>query len=151
MSPGPETPTWQRRLTVAAARQRVCARELERAIYQAATQGGLSQREISELVGIHSQPTVQRNLRRFSEDPSLLDQTPADVIDQRTAEVIDRDEMMYRLLNWKYSFGAVVHVAGVATDAYGRSSWDDIEAAFYRGLLDDEEFQQLAEQHLNGA
>jgi hypothetical protein len=56
--------------------------------------------------------------------------------------------MMERLLNWKYSFGGVVRIAGVATDAYTTGDWDDIEMAFSRGLLSDDEFQALAERQL---
>lgn len=141
--------TAQRRLAAKAARQRIDERELERAIYQAANHAGLSQRQISDSVGIHSQATVQRILRRLTEDPSLLDETPAEIIDRRAAGMIDDHEMMDRLLNWKYSFGGVVRIDGVATDAYTTGDWDDIEMAFYRGLLSDDEFQALATRHLN--
>jgi hypothetical protein len=140
--------TAQKRLAVKAARQRIDERELERAIFQAANHAGLSQRQISDIVGIHSQATVQRILRRLTEDPSLLDETPAEIIDRRVAGMIDDHEMMERLLNWKYSFGGVVRIDGVATDAYTTGDWDDIEMAFYRGLLGDDEFQALATRHL---
>jgi hypothetical protein len=138
----------QERLAVKAARQRIDERELERAIYQAATREGLSQRRISDIVGGRSQATVQRILRRLTEDPSLLDETPAEIIDRRTAGMIDDHDMMERLLNWKYSFGGVVRIDGVATDAYTTGDWDDIEMAFYRGLLSDDEFQALAGHQL---
>jgi transposase len=59
--------TAEKRLAVKAARQRVDERELERAIYQAANHAGLSQRQISDIVGIRSQPTVQRILRRLTD------------------------------------------------------------------------------------
>jgi predicted XRE-type DNA-binding protein len=136
------------RLAVNAARQRIDERELERAIHHAANHAGLSQRQISDIVGIRSQPTVQRILRRLTEDPSLLDETPAEIIDRRGAGLIDDHDMMERLLNWTYSFGGVVRVEGVATDAYTTGDWDDIEMAFYRGLLSDDEFHALAERHL---
>jgi hypothetical protein len=140
--------TAEKRLAVEAARQRIDERELERAIYQAANHAGLSQRQISDIVGIRSQATVQRILRRLTDDPSLLEETPAEIIDRRVAGMIDDHEMMERLLNWKYSFGGVVRIDGVATDAYTTGDWDDIEMAFYRGLLSDEEFQSLATRHL---
>ncbi|OIN78874.1 winged helix-turn-helix domain-containing protein [Mycobacterium malmoense] len=140
--------TAQERLVAKAARKRVDERELERAIYQAANHAGLSQRQISDIVGIHSQATVQRILRRLTEDPSLLDETPAEIIDRRAAGMIGDRSMMERLLNWKYSFGGVVRIDGVATDAYTTGDWDDIEMAFYRGLLSDDEFQALAARHL---
>jgi transcriptional regulator with XRE-family HTH domain len=143
-----DTITARERLAVNAARQRIDERELERAIHHAANHAGLSQRQISDIVGIHSQATVQRILRRVTEDPSLLDETPAEIIDRRAAGMIDTDDMMKRLLNWKYSFGGVVRIDGVATDAYTTGDWDDIEMAFYRSLLSDDEFQALAEHHL---
>jgi Homeodomain-like domain len=138
----------QERLAVKAARQRIDERELEHAIYQAATREGLSQRRISDIVGGRSQATVQRILRRLTEDPSLLDETPTEIIDRRTAGMIDDHDMMERLLNWKYSFGGVVRIDGVATDAYTTGDWDDIEMAFYRRLLSDDEFQALAGRQL---
>lgn len=141
--------TAQERLAVKAARQRVDERDLERAIYHAAIRDGLSQRQISDIVGGRSQATVQRILRRLTEDPSLLDETPAEIIDRRAAGMIDDNDMMERLLNGKYSFGGVVHIDGVATDVYTTGDWDDIEMAFYRGLLSDDEFQALATRHLN--
>ena len=99
-------------------------------------------------MGIRSQATVQRILRRLTDDPSLLEETPAEIIDRRVAGMIDDHEMMERLLNWKYSFGGVERIDGVATDAYTTGDWDEIEMAFYRGLLSDEEFQSLATRHL---
>lgn len=141
-------PTAQGRLAVKAARKRLDERELEREIYQAANHEGLSQRQISDIVGIHSQATVQRILRRLTENPSLLDETPAEIIDRRTAGIIDDRDMMERLMNWKYSFGGVVRIDDVATDAYTTGDWDDIEMAFYRGLLNDDEFQTLATRQL---
>ncbi|ART73310.1 winged helix-turn-helix domain-containing protein [Mycobacterium dioxanotrophicus] len=138
----------QQRLTARAARQRIDERELERAIYQAANHAGLSQRQISDIVGIHSQATVQRILRRLTEDPALLEERPAEIIDRRAAGLINTKDMMDRLLNWRYSFGGVVRIDGVATDAYATGDWDEIEMAFYRGLLSDDEFQALAARHL---
>jgi hypothetical protein len=138
----------QERLTVIAVRLRVDERDLERAIFEAANHAGLSQRQISGIVGIHSQATVQRILRRLVEDPALLDETPAEIIDRRAAGLTDTEDMMDRLLAWTFSFGGVVRVDGVATDAYAAGDWDEIEMAFYRGLLSDDEFQALVTCHL---
>ncbi|OSC22344.1 winged helix-turn-helix domain-containing protein [Mycobacterium vulneris] len=139
----------QKRLAAKAARQRVYERELEREIYDAAVVQGLTQRQISELVGNQSQATIQRILRRVVEDPTKLDVTPAEIIDQRSAGIITTEEMMHKLLNWTYSFGHVAHIDGVATDAYITGDWDSIEMAFYRGQLTDDEFQQLADRQLH--
>jgi len=136
----------EQKLAAIAARRRVADRELEREIYEAATIQGLSQRQISDLVGNQSQATIQRILRRVNEDPSQLDIKPAEVIDQRTAGIITTEQMMDKLMNWQYSFGGVVRIGGVATDAYMTGDWDAIEMAFYRGQLSDKEFQKLADR-----
>ncbi|SIH25741.1 Uncharacterised protein [Mycobacteroides abscessus subsp. abscessus] len=135
------------RLSRKAARQRVDERDLERAIYQA-QQAGHTHRQISDIVGTCSQATVQRILRRITEDPALLEETPAEIIDRRAAGMIGSEEMMAKLLDWKYSFGGVVRVDDVATDAYTTGDWDSIEMAYYRDLLSEDEFQELAERHL---
>lgn len=139
----------QRRLAAKAARQRVDERELEREIYDAATVQGLTQRQISDLVGTQSQATIQRLLRRVSEDPNQLDETPAEVIDKRTAGIITTEEMMNTLLTWHYTFGQVARIGDVATDAYITGDWDAIETAYYQGQLTDDEFQQLADRQRN--
>lgn len=134
-------------LAAEAARQRVGERELVRKMYHAANYDGCSQREISDIIR-RSQATVQRILRRVTNDPTLLDETPAEIIDRRTAGLITGEEMMERLENWTYSFGDVVRVRGVTTDAYTTGDWDDIELAYYRGQLTDEEFQALASRQV---
>jgi hypothetical protein len=136
----------RKRLATKSARQRVYERELEREIYDAAVVQGLTQREISELVGNHSQATIQRILRRIAEDPTKLDVKPAEIIDRRTAGMITAEQMMDELLTQTFSSGRVARVDGVAADAYITGDWDSIEMAFYRGLLTDDEFQRLADQ-----
>jgi hypothetical protein len=134
------------RLAAIAARRRVADRELEREIYEAATIKGLSQREISDLVGNQSQATIQRILRRVSDDPSQLDPKPPEIIDRRTAGLITTEQMMKLLMDWRYCLGGVVRIGGVVTDAYTTGDWDAIEMAFYRGQLSDDEFQRLADR-----
>ena len=41
-----------------------------------------------------------------------------------------------------------MRIRGVATDAYTTGDWDDIEMAYYRGQLTDEEFQALASRQI---
>jgi hypothetical protein len=89
---------------------------------------------------------VQRTLRRITADPSLLEETPGEVIDRRAAGMIDDQVMMDNLLDRTYSFGRVPSIDGVATDAYMPGDWDEVETAYYRDLLSDEEFDQLMEQ-----
>lgn len=138
----------QKRLAAKAARQRVNDRELEREIYDAAVVQGLSQRQISQLVGRQSQASIQRILRRIADDPTRLDVKPAEIIDQRTAGIISTAQMMQKLLDSTYSVGHVVRIDGVATDAYIAGDWDSIQNAFFRGQLTDDEFQRLADHQL---
>lgn len=126
-----------------AARRRLDDREIFRAIHRA-VRAGLSQRQISDIVGNLSQATVQRIIRRIAGNPSLLRETPAEIVDRRAAGFIDDHTMMDRLLNWKYSFGAVPRVDDVATDAYMTGDWDEVESAYYRDLLSDDEFAALS-------
>lgn len=133
-------------LVRAAARCRVTDLELRRAIVRAAD-GGMSQRQISAIVGTQSQATIHRILQHFSGNRSLLEETPAEVIDKRTAGLLGDSEMMTRLANWDYTFGRVACVDGVATDGYIGGSWDDIELAYYCNLLSDDEFARLVERN----
>ncbi|WP_162296747.1 winged helix-turn-helix domain-containing protein [Mycobacteroides abscessus] len=131
-----------------AARCRSNVRELERTIYQAAACAGLSLERISDIVGIHSPSTIQRILRRFTANPSLLHQTPSELIDRRAAGLVTDAQTMNVLLGWNYTFGAVARVKGVATDGYETGDWEDIELAYYRNLISDNEFQQLTARRL---
>lgn len=139
----------RKRLAAISARQRIYERELEREIYDAAVVQGLTQREISDLVGNFSQATIQRILRRFVDDPTKLEAKPAEIMDRRTAGIITTDEMMEKLLGWKFGLGEVARINGVATDAYVAGDWDSIETAFYRGQLTDDEFQRLADHQFH--
>lgn len=110
--------------------------------------GLVSQRQISDIVGTLSQATVQRIIRRLAANPSLLRETPAEIIDRRAAGFIDDRAMMKRLINWQYSFGVVPRIDGVATDAYTTGDWGEVESAYYRDLVSDEEFAQLSKRQL---
>ncbi|OBJ89084.1 hypothetical protein [Mycobacterium asiaticum] len=134
------------RLSAWAAHLRVAEKDLQREIYHAAHVVGLPQRVISEVVGSISQATVQRIIRRIDKDPSRLEESPAEVIDRRAAGLIDDETMMDRLLHRTYSFGHVPSIDGIATDAYVPGDWDQIETAYYRDLLSEEEFTQLMER-----
>lgn len=125
-----------------AARRRLDDRATFRAIDHA-VRAGLSQRQISSIIGSLSQASVQRIIRRLAANPSLLCESPAEVIDRRAAGDINDQTMMEKLVSWKYTFGGVPRVDGVATDAYMSGDWDEIESAYYRELLSDEEFATL--------
>lgn len=79
-----------------------------------------------------------------------LHRPPLVLIDLRDAGKIDTKTMMQQLLDLDYTDGYVPEVNGVATDAYERGSWDDIEYAFQQNRLTFEEYSQLFEAHRAG-
>lgn len=132
-------------LDAVAARSRVDDTDLLRALAHA-NLAGLVQREMTAIVGV-SQSTIHRLLRRIADDPDVLEVTPTEVIDRRTAGRTTSEEMMRTLLNWPYTFGHVPDSSGTSTDAYVPGSWDEIERAYYRGHLSDDELAQLMARH----
>ncbi|MFC9355847.1 helix-turn-helix domain-containing protein [Rhodococcus sp. NPDC057014] len=132
-------------LDAAAARRRVADLDVLRAVAEA-NAAHITQRVIHEHIGI-SQPTIHRMLRTVLENPALLDRTPTEVIDRRTAGQISDTEMMQVLLDWHFTFGRVPVSGGVSADAYEAGSWDEIERAYYRGLLTDDEIGRLMERN----
>jgi len=132
-------------LDAAAARRRVADLDVLRAVAEA-NAANITQRVIHEHIGI-SQPTIHRMLRTVLENPALLDRTPTEVIDRRTAGQISDDEMMQVLLDWHFTFGRVPVSGGISADAYESGSWDEIERAYFRGLLTDDEIGRLMERN----
>lgn len=132
-------------LDAAAARRRVADVDILRAVAEA-NAANITQRVIHEHIGI-SQPTIHRMLRTVLENPALLHRTPTEVIDRRIAGQIGDDEMMQVLLGWPFTFGRVPVSGGISADAYEPGSWDEIERAYYRGLLHDDEVGRLVERN----
>lgn len=128
-----------------AARLRLNNRELLRVVARA-RKAGMRQRAIEQHLDV-SQTTVHRLLRQTTENPETLDPTPAEIIDRRTAGQISTEQMMEQLLGWNFTFGTVPALEGVATDAYEPGSWDEIERAFYRGQLTEDELAQLMDKN----
>lgn len=128
-----------------AARVRLNNRALLRVVARA-HKVGMPQRAIEKHLDV-SQATVHRLLRQTSENPKMLEPTPAEIIDQRTAGQISTEQMMQQLLNWDFTFGIVPKADGVATDAYEPGSWDDVERAFYRSQLSADELRQLIDRN----
>lgn len=124
------------------ASDRLADRERTRLILMA-VRSGVPQREISRCLGNVSQTTVNRILARAEADPDLDRTTPAEVIDRYAAGEIGETQMMETLENWRYTFGGVRAVEGVDTDAYTSGDWDQVERAFYRGFLNDDQFETL--------
>ena len=128
-----------------AARLRLDKRALLRVVARA-HKAGMRQRAIEKRLDV-SQATVHRLLRQTTDNPAVLEPTPAEIIDRRTAGQISTEQMMDQLLNWTFTFGTVPKVDGVATDAYTPGSWDEIERAFYRGQLTEDELGRLMEKN----
>lgn len=135
-------------LVAAVALERVAKRRVAQAILRASTRPGVTQDAISDIVGV-SQAQVNRRLKELRRSPEILERTPADVINERAADVITTDEMMQQLRTWTFTFGSVATVNGTATDAYDRGTWDDVEAAYHQRLLSSNEMQELLD--INGA
>lgn len=133
-------------LVAAVALERVAKRRVAQAILRASTRPGVTQSSISDIVGV-SQAQVNRRLQELSRSPELLVRIPADVINERTADLISTEEMMRQLRTWVFTFGSVATVNGTPTDAYERGTWDDVEAAFHQRLLSDNEMQELLDIH----
>ena len=131
-----------------AARLRLDNRALLRVVARA-HKAGMRQRAIEKHLDV-SQATVYRLLRQTAENPKMLEPTPAEIIDQRTAGQISTEQMMKELLNWNFTFGTVPKVGGVATDAYEPGSWDEVERAFYRGQLTEDELALLMDTNKDG-
>lgn len=77
-----------------------------------------------------------------------MHQTPAELIDRRAAGLNTEAQMTNTLLDWNYTFRAVARVNGIATDGYETGDWEDIELAYCRNLISDNEFQQLTARQL---
>ncbi|MEE3851336.1 winged helix-turn-helix domain-containing protein [Gordonia sp. LSe1-13] len=127
------------------ARRRLNARQERQAIINAAMDGW-NQKLIADSLGV-SQPHISRTLKAAKrENAGTLREIPPtalDIIDERDAGEISDEQMMEKLTGLDYTDGHVPEVNGVATDAYVRGSWDDIEFAFQRDRLTFEEYSEL--------
>lgn len=131
------------------AERRVAAFSEIQMIVEAAL-AGRPQTVIAQLVGV-SQPQVSRTIaaikRHNHGELKPVPVPPLVIIDRRDAGQIDTPTMMQQLLNLDYTDGYVPEINGVATDAYERGSWDDIEYAFQKNRLTFEEYSKLFEAH----
>lgn len=129
----------------AGAQRRLAASREVRLIVEAAI-AGRSQTEIARLVGL-SQPQVSRTIaavKRQHHGALLVESECAlTIIDARDAGEIDTRTMMRKLTRVDYTDGYLPHVDAVASDAYVRGSWDDIEYAFQQDRLTFEEYSEL--------
>lgn len=127
------------------AQRRLAAHREQRAIVAAAL-AGRSQTVIARLLGV-SQPHVSRTIaavrRQHNGTLRIAPESVLDIIDERDAGEIDTATMMRALSALDYTDGCVPEIDGVATDAYERGSWDDIEYAYQQDKLTFEEYSQL--------
>lgn len=74
--------------------------------------------------------------------------TPAEAIEQRAAGTITTEQMLDTLLRWSYTFGRTTRVNDFPTDASIAGDWDEVERAFHRGQLTEDEFLRVADYAL---
>ena len=90
-----------------------------------------------------SSPSITTGENTAGRAASILAYTALDIITERDAGVINDEQMMQALKELDYTDGHVPEVNGVATDAYVRGSWDDIEFAFQRDRLTFDQYSEL--------
>lgn len=130
-----------------AARRRLGRTEMYRLI-QAGAEQEMSQRKIADAAEI-SQTEVVRILNRLRERPSLIDRSPSEVVNERLAGKITSQQMVDELLNWDYTFGKVPVVDGYELDAYDPGTWDEVESAYHRKLISENEFREIFERNVS--
>ncbi|KLN71671.1 MULTISPECIES: hypothetical protein [Rhodococcus] len=115
-------------------------------LVQAAAEQQTPQRKIADLADV-SQTEIGRILSRLRDRPSMVDRSPSEVINERLAGKITPEQMMDELLNWDYTYGKVPVVDGYELDAYDPGTWDEVETAYRRKLINKSEFRQIFERH----
>lgn len=115
-------------------------------LVQAAAEQQTPQRKIADLADV-SQTEIVRILSRLRDRPSMVDRSPSEVINERLAGKITPGQMMDELLNWDYTYGKVPVVNGYELDAYDPGTWDEVESAYRRKLINKSEFRQIFERH----
>ena len=100
---------------------------------------GRSQRQIAELLG-STQPRIGRIEKAIAARGGTVEVTPEEIILRATVEQADRHELVNRLSAIEYSFG---ETAPFPMEGATSGSWDDIEDAYFEGLLSEEEYEQV--------
>lgn len=136
-------------LRMVGAQKRVADFRERQKIVEAAI-AGVNQKVIADSLEV-SQPHISRLLAAVKrQNAGALREIPPtalEIIDERAAGHISDEQMMQTLKKLDYTDGHVPEVNGVATDAYVRGSWDDIEFAFQRDRLTFEEYSELFAAH----
>ena len=112
-----------------------------RLIHQA-VKAKTSQDDIAALLGT-SQPTISRISHQIEKTPSLLHQSPSEIINQRVVGDIDTETMMETLIAYAYS-PAGYDPAG--SDGFIRGEWRQVENALTAGLITDQEYEHVARE-----
>ena len=98
------------------------------------------QEDIAGMLGT-SQSTISRMTQRIRQQPSELQPTPREIINQRNAGQINDTEMMRQLENFNYE---PLRYEPTPGDGVLRGDWRGIEDALVNDLITEEEYEQLA-------
>lgn len=112
----------------------------EMRLIHTAVEANTSQDDIAALLGT-SQPTISRITHQIKKTPSLLHQSPSEIINQRVVGDIDTETMMDSLTSYAYS-PAGYDPAG--SDGFVRGDWRQIENALTAGLITGQEYERVA-------
>ncbi|MFZ4895414.1 winged helix-turn-helix transcriptional regulator [Plantibacter sp. Mn2098] len=113
--------------------------DVRRSIFELAD-GGVSQRDIANLVGI-SQPEVSRRLKRRALTP--VDPSPRELIQRRSAGLLSTEAMMEALSTMILTSQPPTRAARFDPGATSTGSAKQIAASFQEGLLSKAEYEQL--------
>ena len=105
---------------------------------QTLERAGKSQRDIADLLHT-TQPRVHRMLKAM-EGRGDDDATPEEIILRATVDGSDRDALIKRLAEFRYTFRQ--HAPEPFEGAVG-GSWDDVKHAFMTGLLSQGEYERV--------
>jgi hypothetical protein len=129
----------------AAAKRCVAQRQLQELaqlrLLERARQNSTPQQQMAKWLGT-SQPTISRLLNKIEADPSVLDRTPTEVINQRLVGEIDSHTMMEALTSFAYSPG---DFGPHGADGFLRGDWRQIENALVEGLISENEYERIAQ------
>jgi hypothetical protein len=114
-----------------------------RAVVEASAHG-TSQTAIALDAGI-SQAEVSRILRRVSLVPSMIENSPREIILRWVVGEETHASMMRKLETWDYSFARDVEPDN-PLGSRSSGSWDQVTDALHRGFLSDSDYENLLQR-----
>lgn len=105
----------------------------------AASQSGMSQREIADLLDT-SQPDIHRVLRRVNSGSGIPEVSPNEVVMRATVGEISRKAMLDALRNMDYSIGQSDPTGG---DGYLAGTWDQVKRLVGKHFVTESEYERL--------